>query len=231
MDDTSFDRALIAAAFARIGAYGWHRLNLVEAARNAGLDVARTRARFPGRCALLLRFGSLADQAALTGAPAEGPVRDRLFDILMRRIDVLQSHRAGVAALLRALPTDPAAALLLGSASLRSMGWMLDGAGASAAPPLGLLRAKALLAVWLWTMRAWQRDESEDLSATMAAPDQARARAERAESWLPRRPPAAPPAPEPHADAVPADQPPADHPPTNHSPAETVPQADPDPPG
>ncbi|MBN8889819.1 MAG: hypothetical protein ABS99_09455 [Acetobacteraceae bacterium SCN 69-10] len=231
MDDTSFDRALIAAAFARIGAYGWHRLNLVEAARNAGLDVARTRARFPGRCALLLRFGSLADQAALTGAPAEGPVRDRLFDILMRRIDVLQSHRAGVAALLRALPTDPAAALLLGSASLRSMGWMLDGAGASAAPPLGLLRAKALLAVWLWTMRAWQRDESEDLSATMAALDQALARAERAESWLHRRPPAAPPAPEPHADAVPADQPPADHPPTNHSPAETVPQADPDPPG
>jgi ubiquinone biosynthesis protein COQ9 len=187
MDDTTFDKALITAAFAQIGARGWHRLDLVAASREAGLDVARTRARFPGRCALLMRFGSLADQAALTGALADGPVRDRLFDMLMRRIDALQTHRAGVITLLRALPTDPAAAMLLASASLRSMVWMLKGAGIESGPLLGLARAKALLAVWLWTMRAWQRDESEDLSATMAALDQALSRAEQAESWLHRR--------------------------------------------
>jgi hypothetical protein len=202
MDDPEFDRALTTAAFSQIAGIGWRQLDLAGAARAAGLDVARTRARFPGRCALLLRFGRLADQAALAGVQIEGPVRDRLFDMLMRRIDALQAHRAGVIALLRALPSDPPAALLLGAASLRSMAWMLRGAGASATPPLGLLRAKALLAVWLWTVRAWQRDTSEDLSATMAALDQALSRAERAESWLHRRP-AEPPAatPEPIAAA------------------------------
>lgn len=205
MDDNEFDRALIAAAFGQIAGRGWRRLDLAAAAREAGLDLARTRARFPGRSALLARFSRLADEAALASAPAEGPVRDRLFDMLMRRIDALQAYRAGVIALLRALPTDPPAALLLGAASLRGMAWMLRAAGAGAAPPLGPLRAKALLAVWLWTLRAWQRDASEDLSATMAALDHALARAERAEAWLHRRQPAdaSEPAPEPIPDPSP----------------------------
>jgi ubiquinone biosynthesis protein COQ9 len=56
---------------------------------------------------------------------------------------------------------------------LRSMGWMLEGAGVSAAGPFGRLRAKGLLAVWLWTLRAWRRDSSDDLAATMAALDKA----------------------------------------------------------
>lgn len=220
MDDTEFDRALIAAAFGQIAATGWRRLDLVAAARAGGLDLARTRGRFPGRCTLLRRFSRLADQTALTGAPPDGPVRDRLFDMLMRRIDALQAHRAGVLALLRGLPLDPPAALMLGAASLRGMAWMLRAAGASASPPLGPLRAKALLAVWLWTVRAWQRDTSEDLSATMAALDHALSRAERAQSWLHHRPPAGPP-PEPMPDPI-ADAP---EPPT------TTQQADPDAPG
>lgn len=216
MDDTSFDRALTAAAFAQIGAQGWRNLDLAAAAREAGLDVPRARARIPGRCALLLRFGTLADQAALTGALTEGPVRDRLFDMLMRRIDVLQAHRAGVLALLHALPTDPPAAMLLGAANLRSMRWMLAGAGASVGLPMGFFRAKALVAVWLWTVRAWERDHSEDMAATMATLDHALDRAARAESWLHRRTPAPAAEPEPLADVPFADPPP---------------QPDPDPPG
>jgi len=84
------------------------------------------------------------------------------------------------------------------------MGWMLEGAGIAAHGLHGRLRRKALLAVWLWTLRAWQRDESEDLSVAMAALDQALSRADAAENWLGRRrnPPAEPPPSEPPA-AVP----------------------------
>jgi hypothetical protein len=122
---------------------------------------------------LLLRFGRLADQAALAEAGKDGSPRDRLFDLLMRRLDVLQAHRAGVLALLRWLPAAPAAAALLACANLRSMRWMLDGAGIDSRGLLGRLRVKGLLAVWLWVVRAWQADESADLAATMAALDQA----------------------------------------------------------
>lgn len=185
MDDAEFDRALIAAAFELAADKGWARLSLAEAARGAGLPLDRARLRFPGRGALLLRFGRMADQAALAQAAPEGPLSDRLFDLLMRRIDVLQAHRGGVLALMRALPADPPLALFLAVANLRSMAWLLESAGISSTGPAGRLRTKGLLAVWLWTVRAWQRDGSPDLGATMAALHQALERAGRAANWLP----------------------------------------------
>ncbi len=195
MDNAEFDAALIASAFALAAERGWSGVSVAQAARDAGLPLALARRRFPGRCAVLLRFGSQADQAALTGAADEGSHRDRLFDILMRRIDFLQRHRPGVLALMRTLPADPATALTLAAASLCSMGWMLEGAGISSRGLGGRLRSKGLLAVWLWTLRAWQDDESEDLAPTMAALDQALARADEAAGWLGLgRAPAEPPA-------------------------------------
>jgi hypothetical protein len=158
----------------------------------------RARARFPMRAAILLRFGSLADQAALALAPTEGPARDRLFDIVMRRIDSLQTNRDGVLALFRHLPLDPCLAAMLAMTSLRSMGWLLEGAGIDATGPRGKLRAKGMLAVWLATVHAWRTDASEDLSATMAALDRALRRAEQVEGWMSgRRPAAAPESPPP----------------------------------
>lgn len=184
MDDSELDRALIAAAFEQAAVTGWRRLNLVEAANTAGLPLDRVRTRFPGRLAVLLRFGLMADQAALAQAPSEPLVRDRLFDLVMRRLDVLQKHRAGVLALLRAIPTEPALALLLTAATGRSMAWLLEAAGVSTSGVRGRLRVSGLVGAWLYTVRAWRSDESADMAATMAALDKALDRAERLSDLL-----------------------------------------------
>lgn len=220
MTDDEFDRALIAAGFRLADERGWRRVTIAEAARTADLPMDRARRRFPGRVALLLRFGSLADQAALAEKPGDVTVREALFDMIMRRIDVLQAHRAGVLALFSALPSEPLLALMLADATQRSMAWLLEAAGVSTGGVQGKLRIHGLTAVWLWTVRAWRGDESLDLSATLAALDKALGRAESVAPWLRDRmplaapPPAAapepPPEPPPFAPVVP---PPPDVPP------------------
>jgi ubiquinone biosynthesis protein COQ9 len=199
MSEPDFDTALVTAALRIAADQGWRNVNVVAAARAAGLPLDEARARFPSRSSILLRFGRLADQAALKDAPSEGPIRDRLFDLLMGRFDALQAHRSGVKALLKALPTEPPTALLLACATRTSMRWLLQAAGVTATGPRGALQVRGLVAVWLWGVRAWQRDESDDLSATMAAVDAALGRADRVASWLsgsvrsaPPPPPAAP---------------------------------------
>ncbi len=177
MNDSEFDAALVTAVLAQAGERGWRMVSVVEAARTADLDLGRARQRFPSKLVALMRFGTIADQAALSGATLAGPVKDRLFDMIMRRFDVLQAHRAGVLAVLDAAQMDPALALFLGRLSARSMSWMLEGAGISAAGLRGRLRAQGLLAVWLWAVRAWRDDESVDLAATMTATDTALDRA------------------------------------------------------
>lgn len=230
MDDDAFDSALIGAAFRLAGEQGWSRVSVAAAAREAGLDLARARLRFPGRIAVLMQFARMEDRAALVGAQAmdgagSGSVRDRLFDLLMRRFDVLQEHRAGVEALLRYLPTRPGLALLLARATERSMGWMLEAAGVDATGPLGQLRSKAMVGVWLWAVRAWRRDASEDLSATMAALDSALSRAEQAARMCARdHQPSAEPAAEAPPDVAPA-EPPEVQPPKAPTPQAPAPQA------
>ena len=185
MDTNAFDKAVITAVFDQAGLVGWPEASLVGAAREAGLDLARLRIRFPGKSAVLMRFGVVADQAVLAGAPTVGTPRERLFDVVMARFDQLQQHRAGVLALLAALRTDPATGLLLYGATLRSMRWMLDAAGIPTAGLTGQLRVHGLLAVWAYALRAWERDEGADLPATMAALDRALDRAVQAEGMLP----------------------------------------------
>jgi ubiquinone biosynthesis protein COQ9 len=195
MTDTEFDAALVSAAFRIAGEDGWSKANAAAAARSAGLSLAEARARFPSRAAMLLHFGRMADQAALQDAPSEGSVRDKLFDLLMRRFDLFQAHRDGVKAVLRSLPADPPLALLAGIATKRSMRWMLQAAGVDATGLRGEIQIRGLLAVWIWAVRAWEKDDSEDLSGTMAAVDSGLQRAENAAYWLGASRPAPPPPP------------------------------------
>jgi hypothetical protein len=81
---------------------------------------------------------------------------------------------------------------------------MLEAAGIATAGLGGALSTQGMVAVWLYTLRAWDKDDTADLSATMAALDRALSRAEQAATWLHRGPGASPepgpkPFPEPQA--------------------------------
>jgi AcrR family transcriptional regulator len=166
--DDDFNEALIKGAFDLAAREGWPSVSVAGAAREAGVALERARENFPGRAAILLTLGRMADRHALSDAMETGAVRERLFDMLMRRFDVLQQYRAGVLALFRALPAEPAEVLLLAAATSASMGWMLEAAGVSARGVAGAVRVQGMVAVWLFTWRAWRGDESADLSGTMA---------------------------------------------------------------
>ena len=187
MDTHDFDRAVIAAVFARAGLVGWRATSLVEACRDSGLELGRVRVRFPGKTAVLLRFGVVADQEILAVAPAAGTAREKVFDLVMARFDQVQRHRGGIMALTQSLRSDPGTALMLHGATLRSMRWILETAGVPASGVNGLLRVHGLAAVWYYGLRAWEKDEGADLPATMAAVDRALDRAVKAEDLLPCR--------------------------------------------
>lgn len=176
------DRKLGSALLALVAEEGWHAASMGRIAQRAGVPLAEAWPRSPGRLAVLARYAAAIDAAVLEGTvpPAPGEsVRDRLFDLVMRRFDLLVPDRAGLAALPRELATDPFAALAMGAVGLRSMAALLEGAGVSSDGPAGLVRAHGLMAVWLQVSRTWVTDESADLGTTMAALDRTLAQAER----------------------------------------------------
>jgi AcrR family transcriptional regulator len=177
------DRAL--DAFLRlIAEKGFANVALREVAEAAGLGVAELYRLYPDKVALAAAFMAKIDAEVLAGAPRqsdpEETARDRLFDALMRRYDALRPHRAALAAIRRAATRDPLLAIALGPALRRSMAAMLESASLSSEGVNGALRQNGLLAIHYAVSRVFDRDETGDLSKTMAALD---GRLKMAEKW------------------------------------------------
>lgn len=189
-DRTPADRA-IDALLSLTAAKGWRQVALADVAMEAGLTLSALYALFPSRGAILAGFVRRVDQAAFAERRpgerrgGEGSVRDRLFDLLMRRFDVLKPHRAALREIARAAPGDCSLAFCLGPRLFNAMRWTADAAGIETGGLFGPARVKGVMAAYLWAFRAFLADESDDLAATMAALDKALARCEMLARSLP----------------------------------------------
>ena len=158
------------------------QIGFSEIAEASGVSLAELRNEFPSALAILAAHIKSVDRAVLSEDFAdveEEPVRERLFDVLMRRLEILNPHREAVRSLVRSARRNPPLALALNSLAVRSQQWMLTAAGIGAAGPVGMLRAQGLAALFGGVLRTWIHDDDPGLARTMAALDRALARGQR----------------------------------------------------
>jgi AcrR family transcriptional regulator len=179
--DAALDAMLRLAAQRR-----WAEIALADIAAEAGLTMADMLRHAPSRTALLKAFGRRIDAATLAApVEADGTVKDRLFDLIMRRFDALAPHKEAVRGILADLGRDLPSALCLLPGGLASMAWLAEAAGVAPRGPLGALKIKVLAAVYVATFRVWLGDDSADAAKTMAALDKSLGRLEALTSSLP----------------------------------------------
>ena len=158
------------------------QIGFAEIATGAGVSLSDLRGAFGSTLAILAAHMKAIDRAVLAGGDAdiaEEPPRERLFDVLMRRLEILAPHRAAVRSLLRSAARNPGLAFALNGLALRSQQWMLTAADIGAAGPRGMLRAQGLALLFAQVLRTWVRDDDRGLARTMAALDRALARGQR----------------------------------------------------
>jgi hypothetical protein len=115
---------------------------------------------------------------------AEESPRERLFDVLMRRLELLESRKAAVRSLLRSCRREPALALFLNRIAVRSQLWMLTAADINASGSRGMMRAQGLAVLYSSVLRVWIEDDDPGRARTMAALDRALARGQRLSGFL-----------------------------------------------
>jgi AcrR family transcriptional regulator len=184
---TSERDKIIAAFLALLAEKPFESIGLADIAAEAGVSLAQLRGEFSSPLAILAAHIKATDRAVLAADlsdMAEEPERERLFDVLMRRLEALAPHREAVRSLLRSARRDPPLALALNGLAMRSQQWMLTAAGIGAAGPRGMIRAQGLAVLFGSVLRTWVRDEDPGLARTMAALDRALARGQRFVGFL-----------------------------------------------
>ena len=160
----------------------WNDIELVDIAREAGVSLADLRDLFPSKGAILGGFSRMIDRKVLE-APSDDlagePARERVFDVMMRRLDAMAPYKAALRRIVRALRFDPLSLAALNQAGLNSQRYMLAAAGISTEGPLGLLKVQGAVVVLANTMETWLEDDDPVQAKTMARLDRELRRGER----------------------------------------------------
>ncbi|HMK79442.1 MAG TPA: TetR/AcrR family transcriptional regulator [Xanthobacteraceae bacterium] len=177
------DREKIIAAFlALLAEKPFEQIGFGDIAKHAGVTLAVARGEFGSTLAVLAAHAKALDRRVLAGGDADmadEPPRERLFDVLMRRIEAMAPYREATRSLLHSARRNPGLAFALNGLALRSQRWMLTAADIDAAGPRGLIRAQGLAMLFASVLRTWVDDEDEGLARTMAALDRALGRGQR----------------------------------------------------
>jgi AcrR family transcriptional regulator len=176
-------RARIVDALLRLAAERkFEDISIRDVCAAANVTLADFRDAFPSKGAVLAGFSKRIDRAVLShgadGLAAEAP-RERLFDVLMRRLDAMAPYRDGLREIAAWLRRDPAAGLAMNQVSINSMRFMLEAAGIDSEGAAGALKLQGLVLAWARVVAVWLDDSEPGLSRTMAALDRALTQGER----------------------------------------------------
>ena len=152
----------------------WNDIEVGDIAREANLSLAELRDLFPSKGAVLGGLSRIIDRKVLevdTADLADEPARERLFDVLMRRLDAMTPYKPALRRIAFALRGDVLSMLALNGVALNSHRYMLAAAGIDTEGPLGRLKLQGTVIAFARTVEVWLDDDDPALARTMAKLD------------------------------------------------------------
>jgi AcrR family transcriptional regulator len=160
----------------------FEEISIRDIAAEAGVSLADFRDAFPSKGAVLAGFSRKIDRVVLAtplGELSSSSARDRLFDVLMRRIDAMAPYREALRGVSAWLRRDPPALIEMNRLVVNSMRFMLEAAEIDSDGPAGALKLQGLALAWSRVFQVWLDDAPPDFAKTMATLDRELSRGER----------------------------------------------------
>ena len=166
--------AIVEALLELAGERSWEDISITDIATRANVSLADFRDAFPSKGAVLAGFSRKIDRAVLEGTTDDlmgEPAKERLFDVLMRRLDALAPYKLGLEGIDEWIARSPLAAAAVNRVEINAMRFMLEAAGIASEGSVGAVKLQGLVLVWSRVLRTWFRDDDPGLAPTMAKLD------------------------------------------------------------
>jgi AcrR family transcriptional regulator len=133
-------------------------VSLTDIAHEAEMSLADLRDLFPSKGAIIGGFMRRIDRQVLEACSAEdthAPARDRLYDVLRKRLETLEPYRDALASVSRWASRDPLIGMALNRETVNAMRFMLEAAEIDCDGPTGALKLQGLAMAWNRVLDAW----------------------------------------------------------------------------
>jgi len=177
--DPAVRRDLARAALSLAAEKSWREVTLVQLAHDASRPVADFYGASLGEALDCVEEGfDRAIAEDLNDLDPHQSVRDRLFELIIRRFEAMEPHRAAVTAMEAGQDRDPILLAAAHQRHVRCARWVLALAGLEADGMSGQARAQGLGVIIGQARAAWRGDDAGDFAKTMASLDKNLRRAE-----------------------------------------------------
>jgi AcrR family transcriptional regulator len=152
----------------------WREIGLADISREAGISLADLRDAFPSKGAILGGLIRRIDRQVLEGTTAdlaEEPARERLFDVLTRRLDAFAPYKAALRRISEDFRRDPLSLAAMNKLALNSHRFMLAAAGINTEGAMGLIKIQGSVCVFSDVFQTWLDDDDPDMARTLARLD------------------------------------------------------------
>lgn len=174
MGNPAIEKALWTAAFELAAQRPWREITLQEIVQKAGIDLVQASAVISSKSGILRLFAREMDQAflaALSGDPLEGQPHDRMFDAMLRRIELLTPYKEALRSIAADPADSPADRLAMLWSAMLSQNWIVMAAGTETPGLRGDLQRLGLAKIYGDVLKVWLEDDDAGLARTMAALD------------------------------------------------------------
>lgn len=179
LSDSSIRRDLARAALTLAATSPWREVTLLKLADAANRPISDFYGASLGEAVDCVE--EAFDRAIGDNLEALDPgqsVRDRLFELIMRRFEAMEPHRAAVLAMEAGADRDPTLMASAHQRHVRCARWVLALSGLEADGMTGQARAQGLGVIIGQARLAWRGDDAGDFNKTMASLDKNLRRAE-----------------------------------------------------
>ena len=171
-------KKVVEAALKLAGTRGWSAVTLSDIARALKMKPEHLLSQYKDKTDILIAITEAINQSVLKTVKKADlktaqdlPPHERLFEIMMARFDYLQTQREAFLSILRAVKSDPKKSGKLFYAQISVAEVTLSHAGLGTTGLKSQAMILGLLTIYGITLYVWERDNSKDMSKTMAVLD------------------------------------------------------------
>lgn len=186
-NSTKIRNRVLSAALDVAASYPWEFVAMSQIADSAGVTVGDVTSHFPSKTDIVAAIINELDvevEEAFSVIDEDAPMRDRLFDVLMERIELANQNRAAHISFFKSFGWTKDATCADITLLKSSMTRMAKCAGMETEGLFAGIHLTGLSLAYLWVLLTWVNDASPDLGKTMAELDKTLGRAEGLKNYL-----------------------------------------------
>ena len=188
MNSNNKEHYLLKKAFEIIERDGWETFSLQNLSKQEKIKNEDIKFYFKNKNEIIDKFSTMMDSIVESKVNLDdfkiSSKKDNLFELIMLRLEEMKNFKISLVKIIESAKKKPLLLKRISSNVMNTLDFYLELTSCYENTPIDFLKQNTLFFIYSFTFKTWLKDESDDLSSTMAELDRLLTFSEKAEKKI-----------------------------------------------